>query len=88
MASVNTAKNPISSTKTIYSINKYINNEVIMVNTSIQSRYDWKSDQFQKFLASKSEKKLIVSSSHCVISRCETGADSCYKLLGIDISLQ
>lgn len=56
MASIKTARKPTTSTNTIYSISRYIKTEASIVKTSIQSMYDWKSDQFQKYFTSKSRK--------------------------------
>lgn len=54
---MNTARKPTISTKTMYSMRRYISADANIVNTSMQSKYDWKSDQFQKYFISKSSKE-------------------------------
>jgi hypothetical protein len=52
-----TAKKPTTSTNGKKSINRYINMEQTIVNSSIKSTYDTKSVHAQKYRLSKSGKK-------------------------------
>lgn len=65
MASVKTATKPMASMNQCTDSMRYVMAAPTAQTTSIMSRYDWKSVQFQKYLKSRSESVDMFKFSKC-----------------------